>query len=135
MRAAQSDTHKTWIEKKLTKRPSMESFESYNEYTEARRQNQEQMTRQTSYDLKKKAPVAVPTSSKAPVAVPTPQTKPKPPPPAPKPRNSSLSAPVPPPPPEFSGVLPAPVLVSVLSVVADLSLASYIVTFYAPFTP
>lgn len=118
VRAAQSDTHDTWIEKKLTKRPSMESFESYNEYAEARRQNQEELTRQTSFDLKKKKPpVAAPTSSKAPVAVPTSSHKPKPPPPAPKPRNSSLYTPAPPPPPEYSGALPAPVLVSGLSVV------------------
>ena len=117
VRAAQSDTHDTWIEKKLTKRPSMERFESYNEYTEARRQNQEELTRQTSFDLKKKPPVAAPTSSKAPVAVPTSSNKPKPPPPAPKPRNSSLYTPAPPPPPEYSTALPAPVLVSGLSVV------------------
>ena len=103
VRAAQSDRHDTWFEKKLTKRSSLENFQDYNEYNDSRKMTQEHVTRQTSYELRKK-----------PVPVPTTPTKPKPPPPAPKPRNSSLSAPIPPPPPQYEGDLPAPVLVSVL---------------------
>ncbi|CAB4009608.1 Hypothetical predicted protein, partial [Paramuricea clavata] len=100
VRAAQSDRHDTWFEKKLTRRPSLENFQDYNDYSESRKKTQEHMTRQTSYELRRKPPVDIPTSP----------TKPKPPPPAPKPRNSSLSAPIPPPPPEYTAEIPAPVL-------------------------
>ncbi|XP_028399597.1 epidermal growth factor receptor kinase substrate 8-like isoform X2 [Dendronephthya gigantea] len=103
VRAAQSDRQDTWIEKKLTRRPSLENFQDYNDYSESRRRNTgENMTRSTSYELRKKPPVDTP-------APPT-KPKPKPPPPAPKPRNSSLSSPVAPPPPQYSGALPAPVV-------------------------
>ena len=104
VRAAQSDRHDTWFEKKLTRRPSLENFQDYNDYSESRKNTQEHVTRQTSYELRRKPPVDIPTSP----------TKPKPPPPAPKPRNSSLSAPIPPPPPEYTAAIPAPVLVSVM---------------------
>lgn len=110
MRAAQTDRHDTWIEKKITRRTSLDKFQDANN---ARIKTHEKLSEQNSNETRNPTTTVPITSSK----INPPPTATKPPAPALKPQRSSASTfqPIPPPPPDYKEEFQTTVVVSFYS--------------------